>query len=54
MAGQDLQDIVLMHNLTPRKCLAFKTPVQALLAQLNIDAKITFNQTGALRVESIG
>ena len=50
MADQDLQDIVLMHNLTPRKCLDFKTPVQALLAQLHIDAKITFNQTVALRV----
>ncbi len=50
MADHDLQDIVLMHNLTPRKCLDFKTPVQALLAQLNIDAKITFNQTVALHV----
>jgi IS30 family transposase len=50
MADQDLQDIVLMHNLTPRKCLDFKTPVQALVAQLHIDAKITFNQTVALRV----
>lgn len=50
MAEQDLQDIVLMHNLTPRKCLSFKTPVQALLAQLDINAKISFNQTVALRV----
>lgn len=50
MAEPDLQDIVLMHNLTPRKCIDFKTPVQALLAQLDIDAKITFNQTVALRV----
>lgn len=50
MADEDLQDIVLMHNLTPRKCLDFKTPVQALLAQLDIDAKITFKQTVALRV----
>lgn len=49
MSDEDLQDIVLMHNLTPRKCIAFKTPFQALLAQLNIDAKITFNKTVALR-----
>lgn len=50
MADPDLQDIVPMHNLTPRKCLNFKTPVQALLAQLDIDAKITFNQAVALRL----
>ena len=50
MVDKDLQDIVLMHNLAPRKCLDFKTLAQALLAQLNIDAKITFNQTVALRV----
>ena len=50
MSDEDLQDIVLMHNLTPRKCLAFKTPFQALLAQLNIDAKISFNRRVALRV----
>lgn len=50
MSDEDLQDIVLMHNLTPRKCIGFKTPFQALLAQLNIDAKITFNRRVALRV----
>lgn len=46
----DLQDIVLMHNLTPRKCLGFKTPAQAFLALLGFDAKISFNNHVALRV----
>lgn len=46
----DLHDIVLMHNLTPRKCLGFKTPVQAFLALLGFDAKISFNNHVALRI----
>lgn len=50
MSDEDLQDIALMHNLTPRKCLGFKTPMQALLAQLGINARISFNQNVALRV----
>ena len=32
-----------------RKCLAYKTPVQALLEQLAIDAKISFSPNDALR-----
>src|SRR5208337_1104929 len=30
-SDQDIQEIVLTTNLTPRKCLGFKTPFQALL-----------------------
>ena len=33
-SDQDIQEIVLTTNLTPRKCLGFKTPFQALLAEL--------------------
>jgi len=33
-SDQDIQEIVLTTNLTPLKCLAFKTPFQALLAEL--------------------
>ncbi len=50
MSDEDLQDIALMHNLTPRKCLRFKTPVQAILSQLGINARISFNQNVALQI----
>jgi IS30 family transposase len=50
LSEQELQDIVLVHNLTPRKCLGFKTPVQALLQQLGLDIKISFNRGVALHV----
>jgi transposase, IS30 family len=38
----ELQDIVLSHNLTPRKCLGFLTPLQALLRELGRDVQIRF------------
>ncbi len=44
LSDHDLQDILLMHNLTPRKCLRFKTPAQALLQQLGLDIKISFHR----------
>ena len=37
-----LQEIVLTHNLTPRKCLGFLTPLQALLGELGKDVQIRF------------
>src|SRR3954452_19174882 len=37
-----LQEIVLTHNLTPRKCLGFLTPLQALLKELGRDVQIRF------------
>jgi transposase, IS30 family len=39
---QDIQGI-LTTNLTPRKCLGFKTPFQALLAELGKDVRIRFS-----------
>lgn len=48
LSDHDLQDIFLMHNLTPRKCLRFKTPAQALLQQLGLDIKISFHRGVAL------
>jgi IS30 family transposase len=39
---EDLQEIVFTANLTPRKCLGYKTPFQALLADLGKDVKISF------------
>jgi transposase, IS30 family len=38
----ELQEIVLTHDLTPRKCLGFLTPVQALLGELGRDVRIRF------------
>lgn len=49
LSDEDLQDIAFMHNLTPRKCLGFKTPMQAILNQIGIDAIISFNNGVALR-----
>jgi IS30 family transposase len=42
MDDEDLQDIILTANLTPRKCLGYKTPIQAMLADLGRDVKIRF------------
>ncbi len=38
----ELQAIILSHNLTPRKCLGFLTPAQALLKELGRDGQIRF------------
>jgi len=43
LADEDIQEIVLTANLTPRKCLGFKTPFQALLAELGKDLQIRFS-----------
>ena len=42
LGDAELQEIVLSHNLTPRKCLGFLTPVQALLKELGRDVQIRF------------
>ena len=42
LSDEDIQEIVLTANLTPRKCLGFKTPFQAMLAELGKDVKIRF------------
>jgi hypothetical protein len=42
-SDQDIQEIVLTTNLTPRKCLGFKTPFQALVAELGKDIQIRFS-----------
>lgn len=43
VSDQEIQDIVLTANLTPRKCLGFKTPFQAILAELGKDVQIRFS-----------
>ncbi len=47
-ADHDLQDILLMHDPTPRKCLGFKTPARALSQPLGLDIKISFHRGVAL------
>jgi len=42
LGDAELQEIILSHNLTPRKCLGFLTPLQALLTELGRDVKIRF------------
>ena len=42
MSQAELQEIVMSHNLTPRKCLGYLTPVQAFLKDLGMDVRIRF------------
>jgi len=42
LTNDEIQEIVLTANLTPRKCLAYKTPFQAILAELGKDIQIRF------------
>ena len=42
LSDEEIQEIVVTANLTPRKCLAFKPPVQAILAELGKDVQIRF------------
>ncbi len=42
MSQSELQDIIMSHNLTPRKCLGYLTPVQAFLKDLGKDVRIRF------------
>jgi IS30 family transposase len=42
VCDEEIQDIVITANLTPRKCLGFKTPFQAILKELGKDVQIRF------------
>jgi IS30 family transposase len=42
VSDQEIQDIVITANLTPRKCLGFKTSFQAILKELGKDVQIRF------------
>jgi IS30 family transposase len=42
LSDQDIQEIAVTANLTPRKCLGYKTPFQAILAELGRDVEIRF------------
>ena len=40
VSDEEIQDVVITANLTPRKCLGFKTPFQAILKELGKDVQI--------------
>jgi IS30 family transposase len=42
VSDEDIQEIVMTYNLTPRKCLAYITPIQALFQNLGRDVRLTF------------
>ena len=42
VSDEEIQDIVITANLTPRKCLGFKTAFQAILKELGKDVQIRF------------
>ena len=42
ISDKDIQEIAMTLNSTPRKCLAFKTPIEAMLAELGKDVQIRF------------
>lgn len=42
LSQADLQEIVLSHNLTPRKCLGYLTPIQAFFKGLGKEIEIRF------------
>lgn len=45
MTEADIQEIAMTLNLTPRKCLGFKSPIKAFLAELKQGVNIRFSST---------
>ena len=50
LTDEDIQDVAMTLNLTPRKCLGFKTPAEAFLNALGKTLTIRFNAIVAPRV----
>ena len=42
VSDEDIQEIVMTYNLTPRKCLAYRTPLQALFSERGKDVSLSF------------
>jgi IS30 family transposase len=42
ISDEDMQEIVMTYNLTPRKCLGYRTPLQALFSELGRDVRLSF------------
>ena len=42
ISDEEMQEIVMTYNLTPRKCLGYITPIQALFKDLGRDVRLRF------------
>ncbi|MEM6660743.1 MAG: hypothetical protein AAF666_01075 [Pseudomonadota bacterium] len=42
VSDEDMAKILMTHNLTPRKCLGYRTPLQALFSELGKDVRMRF------------
>lgn len=42
VSDNDIEDIIITMNTTPRKCLKFQTPLQAFMKELGTDIKLCF------------
>jgi hypothetical protein len=42
LTEDDIQEIAMTLNLTPRKCLAYRSPVEAFLGELGRTLEIRF------------
>lgn len=49
LTDEDIQDVAMSLNLTPRKCLGFRTPAEAFIGALGKNLTIRFNAPVALR-----
>jgi len=49
MDDEDIQEIAMTLNLTPRKCLGFRSPIEAFLGELGKTVDIRFHSRVALR-----
>lgn len=49
LSHQELEQIMINHNLTPRAVLNYKTPLEALCQELNNHIIVLFSKTVALR-----
>ena len=50
MCDKEFEQIILNHNLMPRKCLKAKSPIEALAKHLKKDIVFLFNQGVALQL----
>ncbi len=48
MTDEDIQEIAMTLNLTPRKCLGFRSPIEAFLGELGEHVDIRFHGRVAL------
>lgn len=42
VSDEDIQEIIMTYNLTPRKCLGYRTPLQALFSERGKDVRLQF------------